>query len=135
MTVRYSPSQLKNRQLYPRVMGRLKCHLHFVAELDVFDSFSHQSAFHDHAFIQNDIDVTDRHIFFESRITRHSHPGKGVEFASPFRLNPFDIAAEAIDTNDPWKKLELAAGFALLQQELAGGGTFPVRLIDFIDLG
>ena len=52
----------------------------------------------------------------------------------PFGLNPIDIAAEAIDADDPREELELAAGFALLQQEFAGGGTFPVRLVNFIDL-
>ena len=127
--------EFKDRQLYTRVVGLLKCDLHFVSQLDVVDSLSYQTAFHDHAFIQNDIDIADRHIFFERRIARHAHPRKGVNFAGPFGLDPIDIAAEAIDTNDPRKELELAAGFALLQQKLAGGGAFPVRLVNFIDPG
>src|SRR5262244_356209 len=127
--------QFKDRELDSRVVGLLKRHLHLVAELDIVDSLSHQTAFHDHAFIQDDIDVADRHIFFERRIARHAHPGEGVNFAGPFGLDPIDIAAEAIDTNDPGKELELAAGFALLQQKLADGGAFPVRLVNFIDLG
>jgi hypothetical protein len=57
-----------------------------------------------------------------------------MNFAGPLGLNPLDIAAEAIDANDTREELELAAGFAPLQQELAGGGAFPVGLVNFIDL-
>src|SRR5262249_6665641 len=45
-------SQFKDRELDSRVVGLLKRHLHLVAELDIVDSLSHQTAFHDHAFIQ-----------------------------------------------------------------------------------
>ena len=50
-----------------------------------------------------------------------------MNFAGPFGLNPIDIAAEAIDADDPRKELELAAGFALLQQQLAARGAFPSK--------
>src|SRR5262245_48628874 len=134
-TRRNSPYQLEHRQFDSRIVSLSKRDLHFVAEFDVFDSFPYQPAFHDHAFIQNDIDVANRHILFESRVARHAHPGEGMNFAGPFGFNPIDIAAETVHANNPRKELELAAGFALLQQELAGGGAFPVRLVNFVDLG
>ena len=58
-----------------------------------------------------------------------------MNFAGAFGLDPLDIAAEAIDADDPREELQLAASFALLQQEFAGSGAFPVRLVDFIDFG
>ena len=131
-----SPSrQLKARQLDPWVVRLLKRDLYFVTHLDVFYSLADQAAFHDHAFVQDHVDVADGHIFLESRIARYAHPGEGMNFAGSFGLNPIDIAAEAVDANDSREELELAAGFALLQQELAGGGAFPVGLVNFIDLG
>src|SRR5262249_471871 len=107
-TRRNSPYQLEHRQFDSRIVSLSKRDLHFVGEFDVFDSFPHQAAFHDHAFIQNDIDVADRHILFESRVARYAHPREGMNFAGPLGLDPLDIAAEAIDANDPWKELELA---------------------------
>ena len=58
-----------------------------------------------------------------------------MNFASSFGFDPLDVSAEAIDANDAWKELQLAAGFTLLEQELAGGSAFPLRLVDFVDLG
>src|SRR5688572_13326802 len=125
--------ELEHRQLDRGVMRLLKRGLYTVAELDGLDSFSNEPALHNHPFIQDDIDIANRHLFFECRIARHAHPGEAVHLAVAGGLHPFDVPAEAVHANDPREELELAARLAFLQQELTRGGPLPVRLIDFID--
>ena len=107
-------NQLKHRQFDLRIMCLLKRHLHTIAKLDLFYPLSDQPAFHDDAFVQYHVDVADRHFLFESRVTWHPHPCKAVDFTGPRRLEPLDVAAEAIHANDAREKLQLATTLALL---------------------
>src|SRR6266576_277173 len=102
-----------------------------VAHFYFFFRISHQPAFDDHPFVQNNVDVINRRLVFESRVARHAHQSKCVNFAGAFGLDPVQLA-ETVDAGYAWKKLHLAAAFAFLQQEFAVRGAFPKGLIDFI---
>src|SRR6266576_4935432 len=102
-----------------------------VAHFYFFFRISHQPAFDDHAFVQNNVDVINRRLVFESRVARHANQRESVHFARAFGLDPVQLA-ETIDAGHAWKKLQLAAAFAFLQQEFAVRGAFPKWLIDFI---
>ena len=85
---------------------------------------AHQPAFHDHAFVQNHVDIINRRLFFERRIARHAHQREGVYFAGAFGLDPIELA-ETIDAGDARKKLHLAATLAFLQQKLTARRRLP----------
>src|SRR3990170_1946641 len=129
---RISICQFEARQLDLRIMSLLEKHLDPVAQFYSFLRVPHQPALHDHALVQDHVDVVNRHLFFKRRIARHADQSEGVNLARPLGLDPIELP-ETIDASDAREELHLAAAFAFLQQQLASGGALPIGLIDFIN--